>query len=184
MLRQLGRLIRPVGDGANAPIAPAVYARATPGGWTVLPAADQGFEGVACVDDAARAAVLYCGIWQHNGQPWARETAERLLMFVISMQEENGRFANFILDWDGSKNLTGPTSAPGGYVVDSTRHARAMHALACGASTFQHVACASAFDRGLPWLCQPLRSLDLSARRACAARALSGEVACGHIRAG
>jgi hypothetical protein len=160
MLRQLGRLIRPVGGRPEGPVAPAVYARLTSAGWVVAPAADQGFEGVACVDDAARAGVLYCAIWRRNRQPWARETAERLLTFVVSMQEDDGRFGNFIVDWDGRKNLTGPTSAPASGMSWTVR---AMHALACGAATFPAGPCAAAFDRGLTWICQPIRYLDLRA---------------------
>jgi hypothetical protein len=159
MLRQLDRLIQPVGDQQNGLVAPAVYAHFDTDEWTASAATDHGFEGVACLDDAARAVVLYSAIWLRTRQPWARATAERLLKFVVSMQQDDGSFANFIINWEGKKNLTGPTSAPGG----TSWTIRAMHALAYGASTFRRAAWAAAFDRGLRWLHHPLRYLDLRA---------------------
>jgi hypothetical protein len=70
---------------------------------------DDGDEGTACVDDAARAAVFY--LW--NGKTKSDEEsirkAKRLLEFVIHMQSENGYFYNFIWN-DGSINETFATS--------------------------------------------------------------------------
>ena len=132
VIRQLHRLTHAVPAAGAGASALAVYAEACDGAFAQRAAAEQGFEGVACVDDAARAVVLYCQIWRRHRQPWARAAASALLRFVGFMQEPDGRFANFILDWGGEKNLTGPSSRPAGWAWQ----ARAMHALACGVATF------------------------------------------------
>ncbi len=121
MLRQLARLTRPVGavDGA---VALAVYADET---GRLLPATDRGHEGVACVDDAARALVLLCDLWSATRLPLVRAWAEGLLEFVLHMQDGDGRFVNFILDWSGARNAHGETSFAGG----SFWQARGVHAL-------------------------------------------------------
>jgi hypothetical protein len=129
------------------------------------PAAEQGFEGVACVDDAARAAVLYTTLWQRHRLPWARDAAVGLLAFVRAMQTGDGTFVNFMLDWNGRKNLTTTTSMPG----DGPWVARAMHALACGASAFGDTDCAESFKKGLPWLDRATPYLDVKAVRVLAA---------------
>jgi hypothetical protein len=85
--------------------------------------------------------------------------ANALLHFVAFMQEPDGRFANFILDWDGRKNLDGPSSRPGGWAWQ----ARAMHALACGVATFGAAAWDRHFRFGLPWLDRPTPYLDVRA---------------------
>jgi hypothetical protein len=77
------------------------------------PASDAGFEGVACVDDAARACTLLCDLWAATRAPWIREWAEGLLEFLLWMHGGDGRWVNFISDWDGLRNVTGRTSAPG-----------------------------------------------------------------------
>jgi hypothetical protein len=123
------------------------------------PAAEQGFEGVACVDDAARAAVLYTTLWQRRRLPWARDAAMGLLAFVRAMQTGEGTFVNFILDWDGRRNLATTTSRPG----DGPWVARAMHALACGVSAFADADCAESFEKGLPWLDRATPYLDVRA---------------------
>ncbi len=159
MIRQLRRLTRPLTVDGVELLAIATYAE--PGGSSlrVRAAAEQGFEGVACVDDAARAVLLYCDIWQAHRFPWAREAAEGLLRFVIHMQGADGRFANFILDWNGRPNLTGPTSRPGG----PPWTARAMHALARGVAAFGAREYAVQFELGLPCLDQPTPYLDVRA---------------------
>jgi hypothetical protein len=159
VIRQLRRLLRPVGDRPHGPLAPAVYARRSSGGWEHVAAADQGFEGVACVDDAARAALLCCAIWRAHRLPWARRTAGRLLAFVVSMQEPDGRFVNFMLDWDGRPNLTGPTSAPGG----PSWAVRALAALGSGVSMEGRPDWAAAFRRGLAVLDPTTLPLDILA---------------------
>ena len=77
-------------------------------------AAESGFEGVACVDDVARAAVLALRQYELEGEPLALKLAERWLSFVEYMQLADGRFCNFILGWTGRRNEAGITSIPGG----------------------------------------------------------------------
>ena len=59
MIRQLRRLTRPVPSFGEGVAAIAVYSEVTAEGLWRRPAAESGFEGVACVDDAARLACLY-----------------------------------------------------------------------------------------------------------------------------
>lgn len=159
MIRQLQRLTRPVPALGDGVLAIAVYAQADQGRLAEQSAAEKGFEGVACVDDAARAAVLYITLWQRYRVAWARDAAQGLLAFVRAMQTADGTFVNFILDWDGRKNLVADTSRPG----DGPWVARAMHALACGVSGFGDPDSVDSFALGLPWLDRPTPYLDLRA---------------------
>jgi len=140
-------------------IALAVYAHERDGQFITQSAAEQDFEGVACVDDAARGAVLYSEIWRRHGFDWARREAEGLLRFTCAMQLSDGAFVNFIADWDGRRQLDTPTSRPGG----GPWHARAMHAIACAFSTFGDDRYAMAFKAGFDLLDQPTPYLDLRA---------------------
>jgi hypothetical protein len=165
MMRQLQRLTRPVPAAGPGALAIAVYAEPSDGRFVVRSAADQGFEGVACLDDAARAAGLYCQIWQRHRFPWALDTAKGLLRFVGYLQSDDGRFANFIFNWDGQKNLRGSSSVLGGRAWS----ARAMHALALAVATIGGAEYEQCFRRGLPWLDHPLPYLDVRAVEALAA---------------
>ena len=91
-----------------------------------LAARESGFEGVACVDDAARAAVLFLDLWRDSGDRRLRDWATGLLDFVLHLQRDDGRFYNFIRDWDGTVNTDGLTSYPG----STFWQARAVRALA------------------------------------------------------
>ena len=55
-------------------------------------------EGIACVDDAARAAVVYLRHFETTGSERSRRTATKLLRFVRHQQAPSGLFYNFI--WD------------------------------------------------------------------------------------
>ena len=136
-----------------------MYARDCEGQHLNQSAAEQGYEGVACVDDAARAAVLYSEIWRRHKFPWARTDAEGLLQFTCAMQMSDGAFVNFIADWDGRRQLATPTSRP----VNGPWHARGMHALACGLSAFGDQRYAAAFESGFPVLDRPMPYLDVRA---------------------
>jgi hypothetical protein len=72
-------------------------------------AADSGMEGIACVDDAARAAVVYLRHYQLTHEARSLSRARRLLGFILNMQSADGEFYNFILS-DHSVNRTGKTS--------------------------------------------------------------------------
>jgi hypothetical protein len=123
MLRRLVRLTRPVEAAGPRAAAIAVYADAV---GDTFPATDLGYEGVACVDDAARAVVLLCDLWATTRLPPVRAWAEGLADFLLYMQRADGAFVNFITDWHGTRNDSGPTSYPGG----AFWHARGARALA------------------------------------------------------
>ena len=123
MLRQLLRLTRPVPAAGPRARAVAVYADATD---RLLIADHRGYEGVACVDDAARALVLLCDLWRETHVARLRDWAGGLLDFVLYMQREDGRFQNFIHDWHGTINKDGQTSFAG----PTFWQARAVRALA------------------------------------------------------
>lgn len=72
------------------------------------PARD-GYEGIASVDDAARAAVVYLRAYESTGELRARDDALGLLAFVAAMEQGDGEFVNFI-DAKGRPNLTAPSS--------------------------------------------------------------------------
>src|SRR5258706_8608286 len=122
MLRRLARLTRPVENAGGRVTAIAVYADAAV---KTFPATDLGYEGVACVDDAARAVVLLCDLWATTRLPPLRTWAEGLAEFLLYMQREDGTFVNFITDWKGTRNESGPTSHPGGAFWNA-RGARAL----------------------------------------------------------
>jgi hypothetical protein len=145
-----------LGPGA---VALAVYARECDGQVFMRSAAEQGYEGVACVDDAARATVLYSEIWRRHRFDWARTEAEGLLRFTCAMQMRDGAFVNFIADWDGRRQLDTSTSRP----MNGPWHARAMHALACGLSVFGDERSAVAFESGFDVLDRPTPYLDVRA---------------------
>ena len=68
-----------------------------------------GFEGIASLDDAARAAVAYLRQYEATGDVRARDEAVRLLGFVTTMEQGDGEFVNFI-DSAGRLNLKAPSS--------------------------------------------------------------------------
>lgn len=117
MLRQLWRLTRPVPAAGPNALAVTIYEH--PDG--VVHAEESGFEGVACVDDAARLLTVLSQVWGRidgTGRPsaelrWIERWAHGLLAFVLWMQEPDGTWLNFIHDWDGDKNRDGITSRPG-----------------------------------------------------------------------
>jgi hypothetical protein len=123
VIRQLARLTRRVPAAGQRALALKVYANDEDYG---LAARDQGFEGVACVDDAARAVVLLLDLFRDTGDRRLGEWAKGFVDFLLYMQREDGRFHNFIRDWDGTINTDGPTSYPGG----TFWQARAVRALA------------------------------------------------------
>ena len=120
---------------------------------------ESGFEGVACVDDAARAVVLYCQLWRQSRLEEHRSAAYALLRFLAFMREPDGRFSNFILDWTGQRNRTGSTSQPGG----GPWQARATHALACAITTFRDHEWGARFELAVAWLDAPSPYLDVRA---------------------
>jgi hypothetical protein len=76
-------------------------------------ARESGVEGVACVDDAARASALLYRLWAATGNDALKQWADGLLDFVFWMHAGQGLWHNFIFDWQGARNADGPTSAVG-----------------------------------------------------------------------
>jgi len=72
-------------------------------------AKESGPEGIACVDDAARAAVVMLRYYELHHDASALAEARSLLKFVSAMETEEGEFYNFIFA-DHSINRTGKTS--------------------------------------------------------------------------
>ena len=66
-------------------------------------------EGIACVDDAARALIFYLQYYKINGDEQYLVKVKKLTEFLLYMQADNGFFYNFI--WpDYTKNKTYRTS--------------------------------------------------------------------------
>ncbi len=70
-------------------------------------------EGIACVDDVARAAVAYLDEHARTGSSHALTQARGALEFTLYMQEPDGGFVNFITDTTGTKNREHETSRAG-----------------------------------------------------------------------
>jgi hypothetical protein len=68
-----------------------------------------GYEGIASVDDAARAAVAYLHYYDSHADTTARDEALGLLSFVSGMEQGDGKFLNFIAA-NGTPNRTAPSS--------------------------------------------------------------------------
>jgi multiple sugar transport system substrate-binding protein len=104
-LRRLGMDLTVKGQPVRAV---ALYARAPDYAPAASPARD-GSEGVACVDDAARAAVAYLRRYDQTGEEWARAEALGLLRFVAAMEQGDGEYVNFVAA-DGTPNLSAASS--------------------------------------------------------------------------
>ncbi len=66
-------------------------------------------EGIACIDDVARAIIFYLRNYQYTQAAESLEKAKLLLKFLVFMQAENGYVYNFIFP-DHSINRDGITS--------------------------------------------------------------------------
>lgn len=130
--------------------------------WYLEAAKDSGYEGFACVDDTARAVVLASHIYerltkvQKNKLPkeakskinQALKECKELVYswnnFLLYMQEEDGKFTNFILDPEGTKNYIIEGSKPGGEAWT----ARALWALSSSYAVFKEKRWLQAYKRG------------------------------------
>ncbi len=89
-------------------------------------------EGLTCVDDVARAALVYLAAARQGLSPHARAYARDQLDFVLAFQAEDGEFYNFA-DEGGKINRLGITSRKGaGFWA-----ARALWAIGDGMIAFQ-----------------------------------------------
>ena len=143
MLRQLARLTRPLPAAGPEALTVAVYAD---GSDETIAARESGFEGVACVDDAARLLSLLCRVWERSPTDEVEAWARGLLEFVLWMQQPDGRWVNFVYDWDGSRNEGGLTSVAGG---ENFWHARAISSLSRAWLAFDDERAEEAMQRGL-----------------------------------
>ena len=96
---------------------------------------DASGEGIAAVDDAARAALVYLTDYESTHDAASLDKARRLLNFVLYMQDEDGEFYNFILDRSGTINKTGNTS----FKSSGWWAARAARALGAGYQLFHSI---------------------------------------------
>jgi hypothetical protein len=135
-------LTRPLPAAGPDALAVAVYADARD---HLVVAKESGFEGVACVDDAARLLDVLCDVWTRSRAPWAERWAHGLLEFVLWMQEPDGRWLNFVYDWDGERNTGGITSETG----ENFWHARALVGVSHAWLTFGDPRAEAAMHRGL-----------------------------------
>ena len=70
---------------------------------------DASSEGITCVDDVARAAIVYLRYFELSGDSSVINSTKRLLRFVLALQADDGEFYNFIFS-DGTINKQGRTS--------------------------------------------------------------------------
>lgn len=162
MLSRLIALSRPL---AARPDTWAIAIYADDAGAT-FGARETGEEGVACVDDVARAVVLWSDLWERTRLPLARAWTERLLAFCRHAQQADGRFLNFILDWNGALNVEGATSRADGA---SFWHARGARALAKVWRTFDDPGARADYERARAWFDDRPAGADIRAIQVLAA---------------
>lgn len=136
-----------------------IYAEADGHVLRAEPADEKGFEGVACVDDAARAACLFLDAWKNHGFADGRQAAEGFLRFVCHLQHESGGFYNFVLNWKGEVNRNGATSRLGGQAWT----ARGLQALAKAAVTLETPEYRERFERCLEHERRPMEYTEIRA---------------------
>jgi hypothetical protein len=142
VLRQLARLTRPLPVAGPGALAVAVYADAS---GELVVAKESGFEGVACVDDAARLLDVLCDVWARTRDPDVERWARGVLEFVLWMQVDDGRWLNFVYDWSGTRNESGVTSSTG----ENFWHARALSGVSKAWQSFGDERALTATRRGL-----------------------------------
>lgn len=105
--KHLDHLTENVVVGGDSVAIVHVYANYPDYAW--VDAKESGPEGIACVDDAARAAVVALRDFELHGRRESLERARPLLRFVLAMQTGDGQFYNFVLK-DLTINREGKTS--------------------------------------------------------------------------
>lgn len=103
-LDHLRHLMRPLVVNGRRVHVVALYAPAPAYRQTGSPSRD-GNEGIASVDDAARAAVVFLRDHERTGSARSREDALALLAFCAAMEQGDGEFLNFV-DTAGRPNAT------------------------------------------------------------------------------
>lgn len=112
---------------------PVWYVYATPSATGYRPVEAAG-EGISCVDDVARALIVYLEHYELTGDPVSLAHARDAISFLAYMRQDDGTYANFV-DRQGNRNLTGITSRPG----INWWMARAMWGLAKARTVFASV---------------------------------------------
>jgi hypothetical protein len=169
VLRQLARLTRPLPAAGSRALAIAVYADSA--GQTFA-ARETGSEGIACVDDAARAVVLLTDLWLATGNDRLKAWAEGLLDFLLFMHDGAGGWFNFIHSWDGDRNTDGLTSTSG----SNFWQARATGALASAGTRLGRVETRPALFAALRFAAETAPPADVRALHVLAAvNVLRGE---------
>jgi hypothetical protein len=97
-----------VAIGGEPTLFTHIYAEAPDFGWIGAPG-----EGIAALDDVARAALVYLDFWRATGEPRALGRARAALNFVLALDAGGGAFYNFFLDYGGTINRGGVTSRDG-----------------------------------------------------------------------
>jgi hypothetical protein len=180
VIRQIRRLSRTITVDDQPLRVIAVYMSRTGHGdtWTIDHANETGYEGVACVDDVARAARLFLYAGRRFRLPQAADEATGYLRFLLYMQQPDGRFVNFILNWRGQKNLTGPTSLPSG----PNWNARALRTLALATTATEDPVYREAFDRAFEPVTRDSYYADIRALHVLAALELYEQTKEAHLR--
>jgi hypothetical protein len=142
VLRQLARLTRPVPAAGAGALAVGVYSDPSD---ELVAANESGFEGVACVDDAARLLEVLCDVWERSRDADVERWARSVLEFVLWMQDGDGRWVNFVYDWSGTRNESGLTSSTG----ENFWHARALSGVSRAWQAFGDERALSATRRAL-----------------------------------
>lgn len=88
-----------------------IYSKKIKGEYMPIPAVA---EGVACVDDVARAVVLALEVYENSQNKGALELAEKWLTFLEYMQDRDGLMTNFIYSKKGERKYDIPSSYKGG----------------------------------------------------------------------
>ncbi|HSB91483.1 MAG TPA: hypothetical protein VLC28_00135 [Flavitalea sp.] len=104
-LQHLEHLYTPVTFSSGTPAA-GVYIYADAPDYRLVPASGEGF---TCVDDVARAALVYLRSPQLSSDTALQNKLINLLSFVLEMQSPNGYFYNFLFE-SGLINKSGATS--------------------------------------------------------------------------
>ena len=110
--------------------------------------------------------------------PPALAEAEGYLRFLLYMQQPDGRFVNFILNWRGEQNRSGPTS----HAKGPNWNARALRALALAAAVTDEPVYQQAFDRAVQPVTQGFQYADLRALHVLAALELYEQTKEAHLR--
>lgn len=101
--------------------------------WPAYRWVDASGEGIAAVDDIARAALVYLELGRDGRDGAALERARLLLETVMYLQTDDGDYYNFLRDRTGTINVDGPTS----YEDWGWWAARGQRALAQGYAGFR-----------------------------------------------